>query len=63
MCKKQGPDSHSSSEAEVRALDTGLRIDGIPALDLWEDVIDTFYPESHNESNRKLSAAVNVHDN
>ena len=33
MCKKQGAISHSSSEAEVIALDAGLRMDGIPALE------------------------------
>ena len=34
-CKKQTSVSHSSTEAEVISLDTGLRMDGIPALDLW----------------------------
>ena len=31
---------HSSAEAEVISLDAGLRMDGIPALDLWELVIE-----------------------
>ena len=34
MCKKQTSVSHSSTEAEVISLDAGLRMDGIPALDL-----------------------------
>ena len=36
MCKKQTSVSHSSSEAEFLSLDAGLRMDGIPALDLWD---------------------------
>jgi hypothetical protein len=32
LCKKQGAVSHSSSEAEVIALDAGVRMEGIPAL-------------------------------
>ena len=27
--------SHSSTEAEIISLDAGLRMDGIPSLDLW----------------------------
>ena len=33
MCKKQTAVSHSSTESEIISLDTGLRLDGIPALD------------------------------
>ena len=39
MCKKQTSVSHSSTESEIISLDAGLRLDGIPALDLW-DLID-----------------------
>ena len=35
MCTKQTSVSHCSTEAEIISLDTGLRMDGIPALDLW----------------------------
>ena len=35
MCKKQTSVSHSSTESEIISLDAGLRLDGIPALDLW----------------------------
>ena len=31
MCKKQTSVSHSSTETEIISLDTGLRLDGIPA--------------------------------
>ena len=39
MCKKQTSVSHSSTEAEIISLDAGLRLDGIPALDLWDLVV------------------------
>ena len=35
MCKKQTAVSHCSTESEIISLDAGLRLDGIPALDLW----------------------------
>ena len=40
MCKKQTSASHSSTESEVISLDVGQRIDGLPALDLWDLVIE-----------------------
>ena len=45
ICKKQGAVSHSSSEAEVIALDTGVRLEGIPSMDLWEEIINVFGDE------------------
>ena len=39
MCKKQTPVSHSSTESEIISLDTGLRLDGLPALDLWDLIV------------------------
>ena len=44
LCKKQGAVSHSTSEAEVIALDAGARLEGLPALALWDIVIDVFSP-------------------
>ena len=40
-CKKQTSVSHSSTEFEIISLDIGLRLDGLPALELW-DLIDSF---------------------
>ena len=51
MCKKQTSASHSSTEAEVISLDASLRIDGIPALDLWDSVIEVFH-SSPNQTNK-----------
>ena len=39
MCKKQTAASHSSTESEIISLDTGLRLDGIPALDLRDLIV------------------------
>ena len=39
MCKKQTAVSHSSTESEIIALDTGLRLDGLPALELWDLIV------------------------
>ena len=39
MCKKQTSVSHSSTESEIISLDAGMRLDGIPALDLWDLIV------------------------
>ena len=39
MCKKQTSVSHSSTESEIISLDAGLRMDGKPALDLWDLIV------------------------
>ena len=40
MCKKQTSVSPSSTGSEIVLLDAGLRMDGSPALDLWDLVIE-----------------------
>ena len=47
MCKKQTSVSHSSTESEIISLDTGLRQDGLPALDLWDLIVSVFGNISH----------------
>ena len=39
MCKKQTAVSHSSTESGIISLDTGLRLDGLPALELWDLIV------------------------
>ena len=39
MCKKQTAVSHSSTKSEIISLDTGLRLDGLPALELWDLIV------------------------
>ena len=31
--------SHSSTESEIISLDAGLRLDGLPALELWDLIV------------------------
>ena len=42
MCKKQTSVSHSSTESEIISLDTGLRLDGLRALELWDLIVSVF---------------------
>ena len=51
MCKKKTSVSHSSTEAAIVSLDASLRMDGIPALDLWDWVIEVFH-SSRNQTNK-----------
>ena len=57
MCKKQTSVSHSSTESEIISLDTGLRLDGLPALELWDLIVSVF--SGKNKSHNKIN---DVHD-
>ena len=46
MRKEQILVSHSSTESEVLSSGAGLRMDGIPALDLWDLVIEVLHSSS-----------------
>ena len=48
-CKKQTCVSRSSTELEFISLNARLRMDGIPALNLWDLFLDVL----HSKSNRK----------
>ena len=47
MCKKQTSVSHSSTESEIIFLDKKLRLDGLPALELWDLIVSVFGNISH----------------
>ena len=47
MCKKQTSVSHSLTESEIISLDTGLRLVGLPALELWDLIVSVFGNISH----------------
>ena len=51
MCKKQTSVSHSSTESEIISLDAGLRLGGIPALDLWDLIVAVL--GNTNQSNKE----------
>ena len=50
MCKKQTSVSHSSTESEIISLDAGLRLDGIPALDLWDLIVAVLGKTNQNHT-------------
>ena len=75
MCKKQTSVSHSSTESEIISLDTGLRLDGLPALELWDLIVSVLgnvsrvsdrsgKPESddqkHNKSRNKIDVMKDI---
>ena len=57
MCKKQTSVSHSSTESEIISLDAGLRLDGIPALDLW-DLIVLVLANTNQKHDRRVQPVV-----
>jgi hypothetical protein len=57
MCKKQGAVSHSSSEAEIIALEACTRMEGLPALMLWDLVIHVFADKSKAQSSTRKPPA------
>ena len=68
MCKKQTSVSHSSTESEIISLDAGLRLDGIPALDLWDLIVAVLGNTNQNQteqgdlfkSKREVRAALHM---
>ena len=75
MCKKQTAVSHSSTESEIISLDTGLRLDGLPALELWDLIVSVFgnvsrvsdrsgQPDNdvhkHHKSQKKINEMENI---
>ena len=53
---KQTSVSHRSTESEIISLDAGLRMDGLPALDLWDICYqgDTYNQGQHSTWSQKL---------
>ena len=47
MCKKQTSFSHSLTESEIISLDTGLRLDGLLALEFWDLIVSVLGNVSH----------------
>ena len=71
MCKKQTAVSHSSTESEIMSLDTGLRLGGLPAVELWDLIVSVFGNISHvsdgtgqpvNGKNKSYNKIDVVHD-
>ena len=75
MCKKQTAVSHSSTESEMIFLDTGLKLDGFHALELWDLIVSIFGNVSrvsggtgqsdndfhkHHKSQRRMNVMENI---
>ena len=72
MCKEQTSVSRCSTESEIISLDTGLRLDGLPALELWDLIASVFGNISHisdrtgkpvngkNKSHNKIDAMQDI---
>ena len=71
MCKKQTAVSHSSTESEIISLDTGLRLDGLPAQELWDLIVSVLgnvsrvsdrsgKPESNDHKHHKSHNKIDV---
>ena len=63
--------SHSSTESEIISLDPGLRLDGLPALELWDLIVSVLgnisrvsnrsgKPESDDHKHHKSHNKINV---
>ena len=55
-CKKQTSVSHTSTESEIISLDAGLRLHGIPALDLWDLIVSVLgnTTQNHDRTERPV---------
>ena len=60
MCKKQTSVSHSSTESEIISLDAGLRLDGIPALDLWDLIVAVLHGNTHQNDQVRGDPCTNL---
>lgn len=47
--QEQGAVSHSSTEAEIISLEAGSRLEGLPSLILWTEILSVFSP--HEKTN------------
>ena len=55
-CKKQTSVSHSSTESEIISLDAGSKLDGIPALHLWDLIVSVLgnTTQNHDRTGRPV---------
>ena len=65
MCKKQTAVSHSSTESEIISLDTGLRLDGLSALELWDLIVSVLGnaesdDHKHHKSHNKIDVMKDI---
>ena len=47
------------SESEIISLDAGLRLDGIPALDLWDLIVAVLYGNTYQSNQEQGDLCTN----
>ena len=62
MCKKQTSVSHSSTESEIISLDAGLRLDGVPALDLWDLIVAVLHGNMYQNNQERGDPCTNLRE-
>ena len=60
MRKKQTSVSHSSTESEIISLDAGLRLDSIPAHDLWDLIVEIFHGNTYQSNQERRDPCPNL---
>ena len=60
MFKKETSVSHSSTESEVISLDAGLRLGGIPALDLWDLIVAVLHGNTYLNDQERGDPCTNL---
>ena len=58
-CQKQTSVSHNSTESEIISLDAGLKLNGIPALDLWDLIIEVLHGNTYQSSQERTDPCTN----
>ena len=56
MCKKPTSVSHSLKELKGIYFDAGVRLDGLPALDLWDVVIEVLHSSKNTDAPTQQAA-------
>ena len=62
MCKNQTPVSHSSTETEMISLDAGWRLDGIPAVDLWDLIVTVLHGDTYQSNQERGDPCTNLRE-
>ena len=60
MCKKQTSVSQSSTESEIISLDAGLRLDGLPALDLCDLIVAVLHGNTYQSNQEQGNPCTNL---
>ena len=45
--------SHSPTESEIISLDSGLSLDGLPALDLWDMIVAVLHGNTYQSNQQR----------